>query len=470
MVYSTKKEILQTCLPRKHTYNILEDLKIHITLEENPYDIPLDKLFGMAARKNKKRAFLFVSKILGKHIPVIPQLSLLYGGALAARYLEVIEGIFCEKKKAIIEGIKGKRDCKAVYNDLGKKIFTLSEPAVFIGFAETATALGQGMFDYFSNGVGYIHTTREELLNLKPILSFEEEHSHATAHRFYAENSNLLKNENPIILIDDEITTGKTALNIIEDIEKKYPRKKYILVSLLDWRSEEDKDRFKRKEKELGISITPISLISGTIEVEGSSIEENRMENKQNNTDFKNSSIEYINLEAFFPNHLPFHSINTAKEINKNPYLRETGRFGIAAKDIGAIDHLARSVGDYLRKKRKGKNTLCLGNGEFMYLPMLIAAYMGEGIVYHSTTRSPIHPYNKIGYGIKNAFAFKNPEDSNIVNYLYNIPQGYYDEIYLFFERKVKVQKLEPLLNILRNLGTDHIFIVTCLGEKEVKA
>ena len=35
-----------------------------------------------------------------------------------------------------------------------------------------------------------------------------------------------------------------------------------------------------------------------------------------------------------------------------------------------------------------GKRTLCLGTGEFMYIPMKIAAEMGENILYQSTTKA----------------------------------------------------------------------------------
>ena len=36
-------------------------------------DAPLDALFDIAERKNPKRSFLFVSKVLGRHIPVAPR-------------------------------------------------------------------------------------------------------------------------------------------------------------------------------------------------------------------------------------------------------------------------------------------------------------------------------------------------------------------------------------------------------------
>ena len=33
------------------------------------------RLFGFAERRNPKRAFLFVSKVLGRHLPVVPSVA-----------------------------------------------------------------------------------------------------------------------------------------------------------------------------------------------------------------------------------------------------------------------------------------------------------------------------------------------------------------------------------------------------------
>ena len=56
-------------------------------------------------------------------------------------------------------------------------------------------------------------------------------------HYCYAIDPALFENDDMVVLVDDEITTGKSALNFIRAIQSKYPRKKYGVVSLLDWRS-----------------------------------------------------------------------------------------------------------------------------------------------------------------------------------------------------------------------------------------
>ncbi|MCL6574452.1 MAG: phosphoribosyltransferase domain-containing protein, partial [Bacillus sp. (in: Bacteria)] len=75
---------------RKYTFNILDFLETKIEVFENPYHLPINELFTMAARINKKRSFLFVSKVLGKHLPIAPNKGLLTAALLAARYVESV--------------------------------------------------------------------------------------------------------------------------------------------------------------------------------------------------------------------------------------------------------------------------------------------------------------------------------------------------------------------------------------------
>lgn len=102
-----------------------------------------------------------------------------------------------------------------------------------------------------------------------------EEHSHATEHCCRFLTISCLENEDMIALVDDEITTGKSALNFIRAIQKRYPRKSYAVLSLLDWRSTAEKQKFAEAEADLGIRIHMVSLVSGSITVEGQPIMDN---------------------------------------------------------------------------------------------------------------------------------------------------------------------------------------------------
>src|SRR5690606_20449240 len=70
------------------TYNLHGDLKLEIDIKDNPYNFSPDSLFQMAVRINKKRQFLFVSRLLGKHLAVDPAISLGTGTILASMLME----------------------------------------------------------------------------------------------------------------------------------------------------------------------------------------------------------------------------------------------------------------------------------------------------------------------------------------------------------------------------------------------
>lgn len=416
------------------TFEILDHLSAEIAVRENPYFIPLENLFSMAARKNKKRAFLFVSKLLGKHIPVRPELALLTGKALAARYLETVHGKAHPELEAIIRGLHG----DAVSFSSSPEQFKLPEETVFIGFAETATALGHAVFENFSNAV-FFHTTREQIDGMESIIHFEEEHSHATSHRCYVKKE-LLDGGQPVVLVDDEVTTGNTALNIIESIQLSFPRKEYTVISILDWRSDADREKFRETEQRLGIKIHHVSLLEGTIKLVGTPAEE-----------FPEAPVQSEESEAEVTVHeLPFFADEEIR--SRFGYLLYTGRFGLKSEDQRVLDEKAKEAGTALKELRTGSRTLCLGTGEFMYLPMKAAVFMGEGAVYQSSTRSPIHPAALPDYAVQTAYPYISPEDGETLNYFYNASQGQYDEVFVFFEKKMSSEALKPMLDQLKRV------------------
>ena len=111
----------------------------------------LNNLIDFGSRMNKKRGFLFVSKVLGKHIPTKPS------------------------------------DMEKVYLNLAKilKPKLNNKPTVVIGFAETATAIGHGVYEKLNiKDSFYIHSTRFKT-SKEVLLNFYEAHCHAPSHIFY---------------------------------------------------------------------------------------------------------------------------------------------------------------------------------------------------------------------------------------------------------------------------------------------
>jgi hypothetical protein len=432
------------------TFHILDSIETKIEITENPYQLPIEELFTMAARINKKRSFLFVSKVLGKHMPIDPNKGLLTAALLAARFIEKAKNRECNEKEKLLSSFLLEKPLFCSQSFISKN----SNP-IIIGFAETATALGHAFFDCFQSA-NYFHTTREEIPYRESEITFEEEHSHATAHRCYITRE-MLRNNREIILVDDEMTTGKTALNIIQSIHSKFPRGEYTVVSILDWRSEENKHEFKQLEKNLGITINVICLLAGHVKVKQvREIKERLTDNEQ--SEKAELTVDFLQLSSFF----------TADPCQDQvPYIQETGRFGLRSEANQSIQQKISKAATFLKQKRSGEKTLCLGTGEFMYIPMKIASKMGKGIYYQSTTRSPVFIQDKEGYGARSGIAFANPEDQAISNFVYNIPSCHYDELFIFFEREVDNKSLESLLRELEKIQLKSVKFV--FFSKEVR-
>jgi TRSP domain C terminus to PRTase_2 len=156
---------------------------------------------------------------------------------------------------------------------------------------------------------------------------------------------------------------------------------------------------------------------------------------------------------------LSYSSVDEAGVENDCPYLLETGRFGLTSEQQRALYAQLREAGVFLQKSRKG-TTLCMGTGEFMYLPMLLASFMGDDVWYQSTTRSPIHPAEKEEYAVKNAFPYASPDDPDVRNFIYNIPEKRYDELFLFLERGTSAERLRSLYEALSRLPIPKKYVV----------
>ncbi|MDF9840893.1 hypothetical protein M2105_001791 [Paenibacillus sp. PastF-1] len=469
-----KNSILPTYYPKTniHTFNIVDNLQVTVTETANPFQMPVDSLFSMAARINKKRSFLFVSRVLGKHIPVNPYTPLLSGAALGLLLYRDMGGegsgtLMDKLLDQAVHGLVHPEYAEEAYRTLLEARLTLPHPAVFIGFAETATALGHSMYNLFASGASYIHTTREDIPELTSVISFEEEHSHAVDHLCYALHPELLSGNEPVILVDDEITTGNTAINIIRDIQAKFPRREYVVASLLDWRSPANIQAYRDLELELGIKITALSLLRGNIEVNGTPLlnadaaRDQQVEDAQVPvvTTYIQDGLERLNVT----------SADSCGEINASPYLKLSGRFGLASGDNAAIDGEVAAVAAKLRALREGDRTLVMGAGEFMYLPMRIAAEMGEGVFYQSSTRSPIYPQHRPDYGVRSAAGYPSAGDPLITNYIYNVEYGQYDDIFVLLERDVPGRRIKPMTDILRGLAGSKVHLIVLAPREEAE-
>ena len=69
----------------------------------------------------------------------------------------------------------------------------------------------------------YVHTTREALDG--DWILFREEHSHAAEHRLCADQlADWIDRSPAIVFVDDEFSTGRTLINMVQQLRERYPR------------------------------------------------------------------------------------------------------------------------------------------------------------------------------------------------------------------------------------------------------
>ncbi len=212
-----------------------------LRLDLEPGRIPIKRLLGFAARISSKRKFLLVSKILGKHYPVSPK-------TMSWSYRTLARAV-------ISNGLTGS--------------------SIWIGMAETATGLGYGVFEAASHAgiqnAVFCQTTRYHL-GITERLEFEESHSHATDFfLYYPVRPDFRKqflSAETLVLIDDEISTGKTFLRLINAYQKVNAHlRKVFIVSLVNFAHPDDRAAL---ESQTGVAVDWICLRQGQLQFEDS--------------------------------------------------------------------------------------------------------------------------------------------------------------------------------------------------------
>ncbi|MEG1002048.1 MAG: phosphoribosyltransferase domain-containing protein [Clostridium sp.] len=404
-----------------------------INIEKNIYNIELDSLITVGKRVNNSlRNFLFISKVLGKHIEVRGDICKGIGILLASAMYEnnnsndinmLLE--YLKNPEKINEHTKSIIDSYTFENK--------GEDILILGFAETATGLGMAVASSIENSF-YLTTTREDINSIEPLVNFLEEHSHATVHKcFPLEKKNII-NKDRIILVDDEITTGKSMINIIKELTKVTNVKKYTVLSILDWRSYEHKKLFEDMESETEIKANVVSLISGNIKVSDNRVFTNNNENEITN------KTEVINL-----NGLDRISVVSTENVKKS-YYKDSGRFGTSRDSIVKLDFMCSSIAREIEKYINSDwKILVMGHGENIYIPAKISSYLKNDTYFKTTTRSPIFCDKEEGYPIKSNNIFY---DEGVKYYMYNKEEieSKYDKVILITENDLNIKLTENIL------------------------
>ena len=346
---------------------------LHLDLE--PGTIPLNRLLGFAARVSSKRKFLLVSKVLGKHYPVSPKVMCWSYRALARAVLKCGVGA----------------------------------GSVWIGMAETATGLGYGVFEAACNEGAeqalFIQTTRYHLDGLAR-LEFEEAHSHATDFFLYypeqMKHRERFLTAKPLVLIDDEISTGLTFLRLIKAYKAVNPNlEKVFIVSLVNFAHPEHRAAL---EEQAGVDVDWVCFRQGVLSFE----------------DGLNTALDSITVNV------------SGNGDCKKTLLAWPGRLGLDAP-ISLENDVLEQLCNSGFSRDKVRPILVLGTGECNAPAYLLGRELGSQgfkVKVQSTTRSPIHQGNDIA----RVCEFQDNYDDGIPNFIYNLNPDDYRDIILCHE------------------------------------
>ena len=399
---SVKQNSTVITLPRgelKLTYQINALAK---KTDEEPYQ--LVDLLDFAQRINPKRAFLFVSKVLGRHIPVAPSTM------------------------------------RSAFTDLATLLPNdLPEPILVIGMAETAVGLSAGVHQAlqtrYPNALllnSTRHAQHDESSSNTLLTTFSEDHSHASQHLIYQSSDTDIQAQllasKTLIMVDDEASTGNTCINVVSALRDAglTQLEQVHLTTLVDWSLEQTglDDRIAKKLP--NIDFYRHHLLSGAWQW----------------TDAPN------------PEPIIMPSVDTTAA-GSQPIL-PTGHWG-RFPTLDSTDGFA----DYLKQFKKAfalfnnsdssnqqatfdlnnlpKKILILGSNEFVWLPFLLAEWLEQNtnanyaqhdIKFSALTRSPI----ALGGAITTMLSFTDNYGLGMTNFVYNVEPSAWDLIVLCVE------------------------------------
>lgn len=324
---------------------------------------------------NKKRTYVLVNPLQAKHVPVSPTGSM-------------------EMMKAL----------GAVITD------QYPTARLVIGFAETATAIGAEIARCLSDQCIYVQTTRESFPKAREWIDFLEEHSHAVEQKLCVDHfSEWLRSTDTVIFVDDEITTGKTLINMVSGLAERYPQlkeKQLVAASIFNRVSAENEMKMR------GAGMECAYLVKLPQDDYAELVKE----------------IEVHEADAAAEAEVCFQHGALCCETFQDP------RCGVS---IGTYRRNCEAIADGFIKEMlacvdTGSRVLVLGTEECMYPALVLGERLesnlnGGTVLCHATTRSPIGICSRKNYPIQNGIKLTSFYDQERTTYLYNLDQ--YDTV-----------------------------------------
>ena len=366
----------------------------------------LEDLLGFAQRINPKRAFLFVSKVLGRHIPVAPS---------------TVRHAFTELANLIP-------------NDL-------PEPILVIGMAETAVGLSAGVHQALQSRYPHAlllnstrHAQHDDNSTETLLTTFCEDHSHASQHLIYQSSDVKIQERllasKTLIMVDDEASTGNTCINVVTALRNAglTQLKEVHLTTLVDWSLDQ------KKTNETADNAKPM-----------------RMADRLTGIDFHRHHLlsgAWQWTDAPNPEPIIMPSVDTTEAGSQA--LGDTGnwgRFPTLDSTVGFSHYLASFQTGFKKfcdqkdidAASLPQRILVLGSNEFVWLPFLLAEWLEtqaqdtnsiSAIKFSALTRSPI----ALGGAITTMLSFNDNYGLGMTNFVYNVEPNDWDLIVLCVE------------------------------------
>jgi len=395
-------------------------LGLRVEVLSDPTGRGFGGLAGLALRENPLRAHLVVSRVLAKHI-----------AAPAATVVGAARDLAALVAAALRAG----------------------PPPLVLGFAETATGLGLAVADALGAAVAG-HSTRRPG---PALLGFREEHSHAADQTLQLPRA-AFDDPAPLVLVDDELTTGATALNVVAALHGIAPRDSYVIATLLDLRPEGARAAFAERAGRLGVRVEVVALLDGVLRLPDDVLA-------------RAALARAVLARAV----LARQALAAPAVAPPAPVAAVVGHPGGLAGPASArlgLDPAARAAmaagaGDLARAlPLSGPATLVLGTEELMAPAVLLAVALGPGAVVQSTTRSPVLALDLDGYAVRRVLTAPAPDDPTRATRVHNLgdplcPGGSpaYDDVVLLVDTPVAAAL--PLAEVLRGEARGAVRVVT---------
>ena len=374
----------------------------------------LEDLLGFAQRINPKRAFLFVSKVLGRHIPVAPSTM------------------------------------RHAFTDLANLVpDDLPEPILVIGMAETAVGLSAGVHQALQtrypealllNSTRHAqHDGNHDKSSHSLLTTFSEDHSHASQHLIYQSADNITQAQllasKTLIMVDDEASTGNTCVNVVTALRNAGldHLEQVHLTTLVDWSL--NQERHQHQEAANSDDAVPDQIAKRLPNIKFQ--RHHLLSGAWTWTDAPNP--EPITMPSVDTTEAGCHTLGDTGNWGRFPTLDSTDgfdnyllKFQTAFK---VFNKQAQSEKEQFDKKQLPQRILVLGSNEFVWLPFLLAEWLetqtqNSTVNFSALTRSPI----ALGGAITTMLSFSDNYGLGMTNFAYNVEPSDWDLIVLCVE------------------------------------